>query len=366
MSELSKRKQMILKAVIDEHISCGEPIGSKLIAQNQQIALSSATIRNELAELTEMGYLQQPHTSAGRVPSEKGYRFYVDMLLGEYTRTSKQIEGLSQLLKERTLRLDKIIDDAGKLISALTHLPAIAVRSFPKAQSVRKYNIMRLDDNSFMMVMLINESNIKTKHIFTDMPLTDEIANTIQDALNEFLVNVLPDELTYAQMLRFENALGSYGSIAQTLIKNIYEALSEGEQPDMRVEGVDRFLEYPEFTSVDKLRSVLEMLSSREGILEMVENADGEDVQVFIGSENPADSTGESTIVFKTITVNGRPIGAIGVVGPCRMDYSKVIAAVEQLSSGISEMMESGRSLPEGRRDPGSGNNNNDPGGGNI
>ena len=350
MAELNRRKQLILKAVIDGHISSGEPIGSKLIAQNQQIALSSATIRNELAELTEMGYLQQPHTSAGRIPSEKGYRYYVDMLLEEYNRTSSEIQGLSELLKERTTRLDKIIDDAGKLVSSLTHYPAIAVRSFPKREAVRQYNIMLLDGRSFMMVMLISESNIKSKHIVTDMILDDEAAATIQKALNTHLVNIMPDDLTYAQIRKLEEALGAYGELASVLIKNIYEALSEGEQPDMRVEGVDRFLEYPEFTSVDKLRSVLEMLSSREGIIEMVENAD-DNVQVYIGSENTADSAGESTIVFKTIRVDGKPLGAIGVIGPCRMDYSKVISTVEQLSDSITEMIESRRSLPEGGKD---------------
>ena len=350
MAELNRRKQLILKAVIDGHISSGEPIGSKLIAQNQQIALSSATIRNELAELTEMGYLQQPHTSAGRIPSEKGYRYYVDMLLEEYNRTSSEIQGLSELLKERTTRLDKIIDDAGKLVSSLTHYPAIAVRSFPKREAVRQYNIMLLDGRSFMMVMLISESNIKSKHIVTDMILDDEAAATIQKALNTHLVNIMPDDLTYAQIRKLEEALGAYGELASVLIKNIYEALSEGEQPDMRVEGVDRFLEYPEFTSVDKLRSVLEMLSSREGIIEMVENAD-DNVQVYIGSENTADSAGESTIVFKTIKVDGKPLGAIGVIGPCRMDYSKVISTVEQLSDSITEMIESRRSLPEGGKD---------------
>ena len=140
MSGLSERKWQILKAVIDEHISAGEPVGSKLIAQNQQIALSSATIRNELAELTEMGYLMQPHTSAGRIPSEQGYRYYVDLLLRDYDTASMEIQGLNELLKERTSRLDKIIDDAGKLVSALTHYPAISVKSFRGKETVKQYS----------------------------------------------------------------------------------------------------------------------------------------------------------------------------------------------------------------------------------
>ncbi len=350
MPQLSERKKQILKAVIDEHISAGEPVGSKLISQNRQIALSSATIRNELAELTEMGYLIQPHASAGRVPSEKGYRFYVDMLMQEYHVTSMEIKGLNEMLKERTSRLDKIIDDAGKLISSLTHYPAISVKSLRGKDTIKQYNLMYLDENSFMMVMLINEANIRTKHIITDLTLDEEGLAFVQKVLNTYLVNVMPDLLTYAQIMEFENALGAYGSLSSLLLKNVYEALSEGETSDMRVEGVDRFLEYPEYTSVEKMRSMLEMLSSREGILKLVENSDTEGVNVYIGSENPADASGGSTIVFKTITVGGRPIGAIGVVGPCRMDYSKVISTVEQLSQSVADMIESRRSLPEGKK----------------
>ncbi len=356
MSQLSERKWQILKAVIDEHISAGEPVGSKLLSQNQQIALSSATIRNELAELTEMGYLLQPHTSAGRIPSEQGYRYYVDMLLHDYDSASMEIEGLRELLKERTNRLDKIIDDAGKLVSSLTHYPAIAVRSFRGRESVKKYNLMPLDSHSFMMVMLINEANIKTKRVGSMMALDEEALSYIQKVLNKYLVNVMPDVLTYAQIREFEGALGAYGELASVLIKSIYDALSEGEGSEMRVEGVDRFLEYPEYSSVDRLRSMLSMLSGREGILELVENSSNDGVNVFIGSENLADSSGESTLVFRTITVAGKPIGAIGVVGPCRMDYMKVISTVEQLSKSIADMIENGRSLPDGKQSNTGGN----------
>ena len=357
MSKLSDRKWRILKAVIDEHISAGEPVGSKLIAQNQQIALSSATIRNELAELTEMGYLLQPHTSSGRIPSEQGYRYYVDMLLHDYDVTTMEVQGLRELLKERTSRLDKIIDDAGKLISSLTHYPAISVRSFRGKETVRQYNLMPLDEYSFMMVMLINEANIKTKRVSAGIGLDEQALAQIQKVLNKYLVNVMPEVLTYAQIIEIENALGEYGGLTSEIIKNIYEALSEGEGSDMRVEGVDRFLEYPEYTSVDKLRSMLTMLSGRDGILELVENSDTDGVNVYIGSENVADASGSSALVFRTINVGGRPIGAIGVVGPCRMDYSKVISTVEQLSQSIAEMIESGRSLPDGSNDDRGGNN---------
>lgn len=347
LDELNARKRKILKAVIDTHIACGEPVGSKLLAANQQIALSSATIRNELAELTEMGYLVQPHTSAGRIPTERGYRFYVDSLINGYDRTVSEIRGLNELLKNKTAQLDRIIDDAGQLMSALTNYPAFAVRAKPQQQTVRTFNLMPMDTYSFLIIMIISETNVKTRTVQSSLPLGEEELREIQLILNRTLAGVEPDKLTLAQMLEIEQAMGRYGSLASPIIKCVHAALAEDSASDLRVEGVDRFLEYPEFSSVDRLRSMLEMLSSKKELLDIVEQAQGDEINIYIGSENSADQTGDSTLIFKTITVDGKPLGAIGVIGPCRMDYSKVISTVEQLARSIQGMIGTGRGLPD-------------------
>ena len=344
---LSDRKKQILKAVIDAHIACGEPVGSKLLAAEGRIALSSATIRNELAELTEMGYLMQPHTSAGRIPSEQGYRFYVDSLMERYDRTATEIRELNDLLTQRSRQLDRLIDDAGRLISTLTNYPAIAVRSRPRVQTVRKFNLMLMDTYSFLLIMVISESNVITKTLRSQVPLTEEELKAVERVLNQTLVGREPDQLTLSQMMEIESAMGRLGVLVNPIIKCIYEALRGDARSDLRIEGVDRFLEYPEFSSVDRLRSMLEMLSNKQELLEIVEGAQGDEVNVYIGSENAADQNGDSTLIFKTITVDGRPIGAIGVIGPCRMDYSKVIATVEQLTRGIAGMVRAQRMLPD-------------------
>ncbi|MBQ7325295.1 MAG: heat-inducible transcription repressor HrcA [Clostridia bacterium] len=344
---LSERKKQILKAVIDAHIACGEPVGSKVLAAEGRIAFSPATIRNELAELTEMGYLMQPHTSAGRIPSEQGYRFYVDSLMEKYDRTAGEIRELNDLLTQRTRQLDRIIDDAGRLMSTLTNYPAIAVRSHPRSQTVRKFNLMLLDPYSFLLIMVISESNVVTKTVRSQIPLYEDELKVVETVLNRALVGREPDQLTLPQMMEMEAAMGRLGFLANPIIKCIYEALKGDTRSDLRIEGVDRFLEYPEFSSVDKLRSMLEMLSNKQELLEIVEGAQGDEVNVYIGSENAADQSGDSTLIFKTITVDGKPIGAIGVIGPCRMDYSKVISTVEQLSRGIAGMIRAQRMLPD-------------------
>lgn len=348
-SSLSERKKQILKAIIDAHISCGEPVGSKSLSQNKQIALSSATIRNELAELTEMGYLAQPHTSAGRVPTEQGYRFYVDSLMQAYDMTASEIRGLNEILRERTARLDKIIDSAGRLVSSLTHYPSIAFRSFPKKMTAKMINLMLLSENEFLVIVMISENNIKTKHLHSELPLTDDVLRKIQIALNDTVVGKQAEDVSLAQMLDLESKLGAYSSLASPMIKCIFEALGEERSDELSVSGVDRFLEYPEFTEVDKLKDMLGMLSDKQDLLTLVRQSEQDDVNIYIGSENIADKSGESTLVVKTIRVDGKPVGAIGVIGPCRMDYSKVVSTMETLSRTISEMMRgTQRALPIG------------------
>lgn len=345
--ELSERKKMILKAVVDAHIACGEPVGSKALSQNQQIALSSATIRNELAELTEMGYLIQPHTSAGRIPSERGYRFYVDSLMQSYDMTAGEIRGLNEMLRERTAELDRVIESAGRLISKLTRYPAISVHAFPSTQTAKCVSLMLMDEHEFLVIVMISENNIKTRHLHSGISLDSDALHRAQEVINRYIAGKEPDKLTFAEMLHMEEELGDYRELASPIIKCVYETLMEERQSDLQISGVDRFLEYPEFTEVDRLRDMLGMLSDKKNLLSLVENSAGHDrVDVYIGSENTADKNGDSTVVVRTITVDGKPVGAIGVIGPCRMDYSRVVSTVDMLSKSIADMMSGQQASP--------------------
>ncbi|MBQ8742968.1 MAG: heat-inducible transcription repressor HrcA [Clostridia bacterium] len=362
MSEmLSERKKNILKAVIEEYISSGEPIGSKFLASLDGISLSPATLRNEMAELTEMGYLVQPHTSAGRIPSEQGYRFYVDTLMQSYDLTASEMTSLQEMLRDKEEQLDKIIDSAGRLMASLTNYPAISVRSVNRVSKVMKFSILFADDYHFLLIMILPQNNVKTKTVKSPFRLTEEGLLGLQNVLNKYLVDVRLDALTLAQMMELENMLGPYGALVTPIIKCIYEALGEGSNGNVRVDGVDRLLGYPEYSSVDKLRSVLSTLEQRESLLELVENTDESGVSVFIGSENSVETMSDSTLIMKTITVGGKKVGAIGVIGPCRMDYSKVISTVDQLVQSITEHIgadDLGNLLPEAQDHAGEGEKN--------
>ena len=347
---LSERKKLILKAVIKNYVESGEPVGSKLIAQDREIGASSATIRNEMAELTEMGYLLQPHTSAGRIPSEQGYRFYVDSLMDSYNATTEEIGNLNELLKTRTEQLDKIIDDAGRLASALTNYPAIAVKSNKRRQIVKRFSVMQNDSYSFLLIMLISKDMVKTKNIVTKFPVTDEFVALLQNVLNENLADLDLGSLTLSKMMNIERQRKDYGFLASPVIKSIYEALSEDTESNVRFEGVDRLLSYPEFSDVGKLKSLLGLFERKDELVSFMEESDKNEVNVFIGSENTVNTMNDSTLIFKAIKVDGVAVGAIGIIGPCRMDYEKVISTIDSLSSSISEMMKSKLSLPGERQ----------------
>ena len=208
--ELSERKKLILKAIIDAHIENGEPVGSKYITTNKQIAYSSATIRNEMAELESLGYLEQPHTSAGRVPSELGYRFYVDTMLRDYAMTATEISELNNMLKIRLTELDKILERATKLASALTNYTGIAIKPKRKMTVIVKYEIARIDERSFVLVMLTSTQAVKTKYVNLGFDIPDEILAKLQRSLNEHLLCVTADVITLPTIMALEEELGTH------------------------------------------------------------------------------------------------------------------------------------------------------------
>ena len=349
LTPISERKRKILEAVIKVYVETGEPVGSKVIAESPEINASSATVRNEMAELTELGYLIQPHTSAGRIPSQQGYRYYVDSLMASYASTTEEIAALNELLRSRTEQLDKIIDDAGKLASSLTNYPAISVKSNKRRQAVKRFSVMQNDACSFLLIMLLSRDTVRTKSITTKIFLEESMLMRLQTVLNENLAGVDLNTIPYAKIMEMERQLGEYGFLLQTVIKSVYDALAEDTESDVKIEGVDRLLSYPEFSDVGKLKSLLGLFDQKDELVTLVEESDKSGVNVLIGSENTVTTMNGSTLIFKTIRVDGVDIGAIGIIGPCRMDYEKVISTIDTLTKSVSEMMRTTAALPEGK-----------------
>ncbi len=348
--ELSSRKKEILKAIIDQHVENGEPIGSKALTQSRFKGLSSATIRNEMAELEELGYLEQPHTSAGRVPSELGYRFYVDSLMQSYALTSKELSTLNELTKAKSVELDNLLRSAGKVMASLTNYPTIAVRPTERRQAILRFSVMPVDSHRFLLVSLLSETKAKTKYFRTALTLSNEVLMELEQSLNALIAGKDTGMITLPTVYEFENRMGDYASLVGPIIKYVYEITGSEGDGDIRINGVDRLLQYPEYSDVGKLREMLGVLDRKEDLIDIVSKTGDDGVNIIIGSENAVDAMNNSSLVFKKIISDGKTVGVIGVIGPCRMDYSKVVSTIEYLSNNIAAALGHDRTpaLPDG------------------
>ncbi len=346
--ELSPRKKQILKAVVEAHIAAGEPVGSKYLVQSNLLSCSSATIRNEMAELEEMGYLEQPHTSAGRVPSELGYRFYVDSLLQHYAMTNKEIDQINSLLKIKMGELDKILEVASKVASNITNYTGIAIKQKQSSIKVLKYEIVGIDDHQFAIVMILSTGAIKTKKVKIQIEVDEFLLSRLSSALNAYLTGLCADEITLTSVMNLERAMGDNSMLVNVTIKAIYETMNELDGGELHYSGLNHLLQYPEYSDVNKFGEIINTFEEKDQLLELVSGGNDDDINVLIGSENSVKVMSDSAIVFKQIKKDGKTIGAIGVVGPRRMDYARVLATLNELSDNITDLIEDRRLLENG------------------
>ncbi len=355
--ELSPRKKQILKAVVEAHIAAGEPVGSKFLVQSNLLSCSSATIRNEMAELEEMGYLEQPHTSAGRVPSELGYRFYVDSLLQHYAMTNKEIEEINSLLKVKMGELDKILEVASRVASNITNYTGIAVKPKQSLVKVLKYEIVAIDPRQFAIVMILSTGAIKTKKVKLQFDVDEFVFSRLSSALNLYLTGLCADEITLSSVMHLERELGDNHLLVNATVKAIYETMSDIDGGELHYSGLNHLLQYPEYSDVNKFGEIINTFEEKDQLLELMAANGENDINVLIGSENSVNVMKDSAIVFKQIKKDGRTIGAIGVVGPRRMDYARVLATLNELSENISDIIED-KKLIEGNGGDGSAGGN--------
>jgi len=337
--ELTERKKAILRAIIDTHINLGEPVGSKYLTQYKQIAFSSATIRNEMAELEEMGYLEQLHTSSGRIPSQLGYRFYVDQLMQQYRMTQAELGELNKLLTLKAAELDRILDRATKLMSMLTNYTGVALKRAPQRQTVARFDAMYLSPRSFILVMLTASGTVKTRQVRLGFEVSRETLERLTEVLNDCVAGLDMDSITLPVMLDMQRRVPGGEQLVNPIIRTIYETVSEPDDGELMFDGVNNLLNYPEFSDIDRVRDMLGLFDQQDDLREVMSTDNGDHTNVFIGSENAVEVMNNSSLIFRTVKSGDRVIGAIGVIGPRRMDYSKVVTLVDYMSNNISRMM---------------------------
>ena len=296
---LSERKKLILKAIVDAHIQNGEPVGSKYLTQNKQISHSSATIRNEMAELEALGYLEQPHTSAGRIPTEAGYRFYVDSLVDRYNFTAAEIKRLESALRARRNELGEILSAGMRIASAMTNYTALAVRPESSSVTVARFEAMRLDSRNLVLVMVLPDTSVRTKHIRSSFDISPEATEKLVSVLNSRLTGLTADMITLPIIMEAEREMGEYDYLIGPVIKGIFESVGTIGSGEIQVEGVNRLLSYPDYYDNDRLSELLGKP------VVMAKDVVGEDAKAKAAALKDGDKV--TLVGFGTFEVRERP-----------------------------------------------------------
>jgi heat-inducible transcriptional repressor len=304
-----------------------------------------------MAELEEMGYLVQPHTSAGRIPSEQGYRYYVDALVRQYSDTRSEIDEINQMLRYKLTEMDKILEEASKLAASFTDYTGIAFKTGAGQIRISKFDSVYLSSQDFLLVMLFQGDTVKAKPIHLPFPITEDDLRRFTEALNIYLVNLTSDSFTVQTIMKIEAIMGSAEAMVHPTIKAIYETMNELDTADVKLEGITKLLQYPEYSDISDFRNLMGMLEEKDKFLDVIsrETSNGSDIHVYIGTEDESDAMRNTALIFKNVTIGGKQL-AVGVIGPKRMNYSKVIEMLNGLASGIDKVFGEG-ALPPGRDD---------------
>lgn len=342
--ELNERKRKILNTIINEYISTAEPIGSRHIAKHADLGLSSATIRNEMADLEEMGYLEQPHTSAGRIPSDKGYRFYVNELMGGYEATQQDIDLLATAMTVKINQFDKVIKQVSMLLSQLTNYTAFLITPEMKHGAIKTIELIPIDSTSVLIVLVTNEGIMKNKRVVLPQGIDSEYIPKISTMLKEKLSGLSLNEIGVREINEIKNALGENGEMLFPVIEFISEIIDDiQKETEVYLSGVSNIFNFPEYRDIDRAKEFIEFLDDKSSVTKAVSDShdDGErEINIKIGKENDMDIMRNSSLVTANYHLGGKTVGKIGIIGPTRMNYSKVVANINQISKYLEKLLE--------------------------
>ena len=338
--ELSERKKKILRAVVESYIQTAEPVGSKAIQEMADLGVSSATIRNELADLTEQGYLEQPHTSAGRIPSPKGYRLYVNELMEEQRLSLEETRQINEALHLKMQELDRVIDQAGRMVSQLTNYPAFALAGGAKRTTIRRFDLILVDENSFITVVMTDNHVVKNKLIRVPTDLSEPQLQLLTTLLNSSFVGKTLDELTPELMRVAEHAAGSSYGLISLVVSFAMEVLDDMENSPVYTAGASHLLDHPEYQDVGKAQKLMSYLSEEQSLIQSLAlpTMGDDNTKILIGPENVAEELKDTSVVLASYDIGDGMKGVIGVVGPTRMDYAKVAAKLSYVADGLSKL----------------------------
>lgn len=335
--ELSERKKQILKAIIGDYIRTAEPVGSKALTEGHALPFSSATIRNEMSELEEMGYLEKPHTSAGRIPSPRGYRLYVDELMEQPQDTGEEDPSLQSMMQTKVRELDRLIQEAGRLISSLTNYASVAVTPAMTQISIRQFEIIAVGKMNFVIVVVTDSGTVKNKMVRTIANVSKDEAELLTYVLNQTLTGLPLSHITAERFDIVRRAAGLTALLAP-VAEYIAELIEELSDQKVFLEGTNKLLRFPEYRDMHKAQVLLDyMEDDRRHLLPATRKIDG--IQFFIGPENGENPLSDTSAIYAKYDIGKIGQGVIGIVGPTRMDYAKLSAQLSRFAKGLNKLI---------------------------
>ena len=336
--ELTERKKKILRAIVDNYIQTAEPVGSKVLSSMPGMDCSSATIRNEMADLTQMGLLEQPHTSAGRIPSPAGYRLYVDELMQDYRLSVDETQSLNQAMELKMQEVDKVISQVSKMVSKMTNLPAMAMTASANAPTIKRFDLIMAGQGSFILVVMTNSDVVKNRLIKLPLNCTEQDLKLLGAVLNASCTDLPAEGFTPELMDRVCRSAGQAASLVPVVLDYATHVLSQQVKSEVYVSGQMKLLGQPEYRDIDKAQEVLasldgETLSNLPATL-----ADTTRTQILVGPENIAKELKDTSVVMTRFDIGDGMQGLIGVVGPTRMDYAQVTARLSYFAENLGRM----------------------------
>lgn len=340
---LSGRKLKILEAIINDYIFSAEPIGSKSVSQNHDLNISAATIRNEMSDLEELGYLAQPHTSSGRIPTEKGYRLYVESMMQEGILDGEQKRVIDDSLFRRHGEVQKLLDDALRLMSEFTSYTAVALTPKFNESRIRNLQLVFVSSSNIMLIVVMESGLIRNLILNTSHEISQDKLNIISSMLNERLSGKTIEQIDHRFINYLKTKIYEYSEFLDQLLEGISMNSLALEDIEILAEGKTNILDFPEFNNISKARAFLDMLGQKDTMLQILNSAgiQRENINILIGAENLCDISKDCSILTATYKLGDKTIGKIGIIGPTRMDYSRVFSIMNYVSQRLDRFIKS-------------------------
>ncbi len=336
---LNERKIQILQAIINDYIETAEPVGSRTIAKKYNLGISSATIRNEMSDLEEMGFILQPHASSGRIPSDLGYRLYVDHLMQKKELGSEEQRYLQSVIARNVGQIDYLLEETAKALSALTNYTTIISEPVSRRTRIKQIRLLPLDSTAVLLVIATEDNFIKNHVIQMGEAPEEERIFDIGLCLNQVLQGYSLQDIDTSVINRLRTELYEYREMVPHILKAIESTMRSAEKVQVHMSGTKNILAFPEFSDIQKAKSLFQTLEEKDVLVTLLESGQSNDIQILIGSENSVQGMKDCSVITATYKMSDDTRGTIGIVGPTRMDYSQVVSVLHGMVSNMEKVL---------------------------